>query len=298
MSDPYSSCSLSFHGEDVIPSAPAKARFHVIPVPYEKTVSYGHGTANGPQAILEASCQLETYDGHSDPSELGIFTADPVDCSGDAVSALSNIRAMVAARLSFRGAIPVVLGGEHTISSAVIAAVVDRHGRGNVGVVHFDAHCDLRDTYDGTRWSHACVMRRVHETGVRIYQIGTRSYCTEERDYREKHGISYVDAETLHRAGLESVVLPPDFPKKIFISFDIDALDSAVMPATGTPCPGGLLWHQAMQLLERLTQERECVGFDVVEFAPIAGLHFADFAAAQLVYNMMGYVARGKTQTC
>lgn len=288
-----SSDSVTFHGDDVIPSAPAKARFHVIPVPYEKTVSYGHGTDAGPHAILKASAQLETFDGHSNPSELGIFTADPLDCSGDAVSVLSNIREAVNTRLSFHNAIPVVLGGEHTISSAVIAAVADKFGKDKVGVVHFDAHCDLRDTYDGTKWSHACVMRRVHESGVALYQIGTRSYCVEEHEYRKKHNIPYVDAETLHRVGTRAVVLPQDFPEKIFISFDIDALDSAVMPATGTPCPGGLTWAQAMELLERITQERTCVGFDVVEFAPIEGLHFADFAAAQLVYNMMGYVARG-----
>jgi agmatinase len=293
MNNTDSSDSVTFHGDDVIPSAPAKARFHVIPVPYEKTVSYGHGTAAGPHAILKASAQLETFDGHSNPSELGIFTADPVDCCADAISVLANLKEAVATRLAYRGAIPVVLGGEHTISSAVIAAFVEKYGKENVGVVHFDAHCDLRDTYDGTKWSHACVMRRVHEMGVALYQIGTRSYCLEEHEYREKHGIPHVDAEILHRKGVEAVSLPKDFPAKIFISFDIDALDSAVMPATGTPCPGGLTWAQAMQLLERITQERTCVGFDVVEFAPIEGLHFADFAAAQLVYNMMGYVARG-----
>jgi agmatinase len=285
--------SVTFHGDDVLPSAPAHARFHVIPVPYEKTVSYGHGTVNGPRAILEASRQLETFDGHSDPSELGIFTADAIDCSGDARSALANIRDAVEARLSYRGAIPVVLGGEHTVSAAVIAAVAGKLGHGNVGVVHFDAHCDLRDVYEGSNWSHACVMRRVHEMGVRLFQIGTRSYCAEERDFRLKNGIGFVDAERLHREGVGCVALPPDFPKLVFISFDVDAFDGAVMPATGTPCPGGLSWDEAMRILECVTAERQCVGFDVVEFAPIPVLHFADFTAAQLVYNIMGFIQRG-----
>ena len=283
-----------FHGDDVVQSAPEHAHFHVIPVPYEKTVSYGHGTDSGPDAILAASAQLETFDGHSNPSELGIYTAETVNCSPEATESLANIRQSVAASLKHDGAIPVILGGEHTISSAVVAAFVEKYGAENIGVVHFDAHCDLRDTYDETPWSHACVMRRVHEMGVNIYQIGTRSYCLEERDYRDKHCIPFVDAERLHREGLDVVSLPADFPPNIFISFDIDALDSAVMPATGTPCPGGLTWYQAMWLVEKLTKARKCVGFDVVEFAPIEKLHFADFAAAQLVYNIMGYVARGK----
>jgi agmatinase len=286
---------LTFHSDDVPQSAPENARFHVIPVPYEKTVSYGHGTADGPRAILEASAQLETFDGHSSPCDAGIHTCEPVDCSGVATAALVSVKAAVARTLSYKGAIPVVLGGEHTISSAVIAAVVEKYGKGRVGVVHFDAHCDLRSEYDGTPWSHACVMRRVHERGVKLYQIGTRSYCLEERDYRAAHDIPFVDAEEFCRLGPDAaVVLPPDFPQNIFISFDIDALDSSVMPATGTPCPGGLSWWDAMRALEIVTRSRKCVGFDLVEFAPIKGLHYADFAAAQLAYNIMGLISRGR----
>ena len=286
---------LLFHSDDVPPSAPESARFHIIPVPYEKTVSYGHGTADGPRAILEASRQLETFDGHSTPSDLGIFTADAVDCSGEAAGALANIKAAVAESLSYDGAIPCVLGGEHTITSAVVAAFVEKYDAKNVGVVHFDAHCDLRDEYDGTKWSHACVMRRVDEMGVALYQIGTRSYCLEERDYRDIRAIPHVDAEKFCLIGPDAAVkLPSDFPDNIFISFDIDALDSAVMPATGTPCPGGLSWWNAMRAIEIVTKARRCVGFDLVEFAPIKDLHYADFAAAQLAYDIMGFVSRGR----
>ncbi len=283
---------LNFHGDDVAPSAPAAARFHVIPVPYEKTVSYGHGTAAGPAAILRASAQLEVFDGKSSPAEDGIFTAAPVDVSGNAEQALANIRAAVARSLENPKAIPIVLGGEHTISSAVVAAVAEKHGR--IGVVHFDAHCDLRDTYDGTKWSHACVMRRIHEAGIPLFQIGTRSYCKEECDYRAENGIGFIDAEKLARVGVEAVMLPANFPEKIFISFDIDALDSAVMPATGTPCPGGLSYWDALRLVEKFTLSHKCVGCDLVEFAPIPNLHFCDFAAAQLAYGLMGCISRGR----
>ena len=286
--------ALTFHGDDIPQSAPEAARFHVIPVPYEKTVSYGHGTAQGPEAILRASSQLEVFDGKSCPAEEGIFTAEAVDVSWSAEEALANIRAAVAKSLSFPNSVPVVLGGEHTISSAVVAAFAEKFGPGKLGVVHFDAHCDLRDEYDGTKWSHACVMRRIHEAGVPVFQIGTRSYCVEERDYRAEHNIGFIDAEKLARVGVDNLMLPANFPQNIFISFDIDALDSAVMPATGTPCPGGLSFWDAMRLVEKFTLSHHCVGCDLVEFAPIAGLHYCDFAAAQLAYNLMGYISRGR----
>ncbi len=277
----------NFHGDDVPASPAEKAFFHVIPVPYERSVSYGHGTALGPQAILEASGQLELFDGRGVPADRGIFTAPPVDCDGAPEQVLARVEEAVAQALRL-GGLPVVLGGEHSLSSAVAKALAAHHGR--IGVVQFDAHADLRNSYEGSIWSHASVMRRIHDMGIPIFQIGTRSYCLEERNLREADGIPYVDAERLAAEGLDSVRLPEDFPQNIFISFDIDALDGAVMPATGTPVPGGLSWYQALWLLRRICAERRCVGFDVVEFAPIEGFHAFDFAAAQLVYNMMGCV--------
>ncbi|MFA5256640.1 MAG: agmatinase [Opitutales bacterium] len=282
---------ITFHGDDVAPCAPDKALFHVIPVPYEASVSYGHGTARGPLAILEASAQLELFDGKSVPADKGIYTAGPVNCEGAPEAVFARIEQAVARALS-HGAIPAVIGGEHSISSAVVKAVAAHCGR--IGVVQFDAHADLRESYEGSIWSHASVMKRIHDTGIPIYQIGTRSYCLEEHELREKAGIPHVDAERLHAEGLDAVRLPADFPEHIFITFDIDALDGALMPATGTPVPGGLTWYQAKWLLERLCLQRKCVGFDVVEFAPIPSLHAHDFAAAQLVYNIMGCITRGR----
>lgn len=282
---------IHFHGEDVVPSAPEKAHFHVIPVPYERSVSYGHGTADGPRVILEASAQLELFDGKSVPADRGIFTAEPVDCSGPREEVFARISETVRHALDCN-AIPVVLGGEHSLTSAVVKEISERHG--NIGIVQFDAHADLRESYEGSIWSHACVMKRIVDMGLPIYQIGTRGYSVEERDLRARLRIPFVDAERLHGEGLDCVQLPADFPEKIFITFDIDALDGSVMPATGTPVPGGLSWYQAMWLLERICSERRCVGFDLVEFAPIPGFHAYDFAAAQIVYNLMGFTARGR----
>ena len=277
---------INFHGGDVPSSPPEKALFHVIPVPFEISVSYGTGTAEGPRAILEASEQLELFTGRSVPAQQGIFTAAPVDCSGSCESTLNNIEEQVAATVALNK-IPVVLGGEHTVTCGVIPAL--RKHYEDFGVIQFDAHADLRDSYEGSPYSHACVMRRIHELGIPIYQLGTRSYSIEEFDYRKEHSIPFRDAEDIWKNGPE-LLLPHDFPEKVFITFDIDGLDSSVMPATGTPVPGGLNWYQAMWLIEAIMKSRVCIGFDVVELAPIPALHGPSFAAAQLTYAIMGYL--------
>lgn len=284
--------TTTFHGDDVKQSSPEDALFHVIPVPYERSVSYGTGTAAGPEAILAASCQLELFTGKNVPAEYGIYTAPAVPCSpaAEAEDILSAIEKEVSKTLAY-GKIPVVLGGEHTVSCGVITALKKQHS--SFGVIQFDAHADLRNSYEGSPYSHACVMRRIHEQGIPIYQLGTRSYSLEEHQYRKQHNIGFRDSEDIWKNGT-SLNLPQDFPEKVFISFDIDGIDGAIIPATGTPVPGGLNWYQAMWLLEEIFATRQCIGFDVVELAPIQGLHGPDFATAQLVYNMMGMFAGSK----
>ncbi|MBC8316816.1 MAG: agmatinase [Desulfobulbaceae bacterium] len=281
--------TLYFHGDDVKPSGQQDALFHVIPAPYEKTVSYKSGTALGPQAILEASCQLELFDGKNIPADQGIYTSPFIDCTGDAEDVLPRIRKEVANCLSVNK-IPVILGGEHTVTGAAVEALQECHN--SFGVIQFDAHADLRDTYQGTPYSHACVMKRIHDRNIPIFQIGTRSYSYEEHLFRKKNSIPYLDAEDIFKSGVEGFCLPVDFPDKVFITFDIDGLDPALMPATGTPVPGGLTWYQTQWLIEKIMNSRICVGFDVVEFAPLNTLHSASFTAAQLTYNMMGYLTR------
>lgn len=282
---------LNFHGDDVVPSAPEEALFHVIPVPYEKTVSYGTGTAGGPAAILAASCQLELFDGKSVPAELGIYTGPPVACEGEPEEVLAVIGRRVTASLG-HGAIPVVLGGEHTISAPVAEALAAHHG--TIGVIQFDAHADLRDEYDGTPLSHACVMKRIFDLEIPFVQIGTRSYSLEEQRLREREGVTYFDAERIFRKGIEAVLLPEGFPEKIFLTFDIDCLDPSLIPATGTPVPGGLTWYQALWIIEKILQKRICTGFDVVELAPQPHHPGSAFASAQLVYAIMGYLTRSR----
>ncbi len=280
----------SFLASEYPASAPKEAGFHIIPVPLERTVSYGGGTRLGPAHILEASQQLEAWDGISAPGELGIYTHPAINCDQDLAGVFADTEKAVQEALSC-GAIPVVLGGEHTVSYAPVHALAQA-GR-TFGILHFDAHCDLRDIYEDDRFSHACVLRRiVEDCGCPLVQFATRDYCREEADFRKKAGITAYDSSLIAGQGLPARPLPASFPKDIYITFDVDGFDSSLMPATGTPSPGGLFWYQAMQILEVCLKGRRLIGFDVVELAPIEGLHHADFTAAKLVHMLMGLAQR------
>ena len=276
------------------PNTRETAFFHVIPAPLEATVSYGGGTGRGPAAILAASQQLEVWDGESVPARRGIYTHPAVDCSGEAAKphipppSLERIRDVVA-DVAACGGFPVLLGGEHTVTYAALAALVARFGR--FGVIQFDAHADLRDTYEGTPWSHACVMRRaVADLGLPLIQFGVRALCLEEVEAREQYGVRFHDAAELACGGIPEI--PRDFPERVYLSFDVDGLDPSIMPATGTPVPGGLGWYQALELAQMALRGRAALGCDVVELAHVPGLHAADFTAARLTYALMGLVER------
>jgi len=274
----------AFLASEYPPAAPDAARWHVIPVPYEKTTSYGKGTARGPAAILEASQQLEAFNGRSCPGEQGVHTTKSVDCKGQPAAVVARIARAVSAALQ-HNAIPVVLGGEHTVTLGALQAL---RGAGvPFGVLQIDAHADLRESYEGSRYSHACVMRRAVELGIPLVQVGVRTLCREEHEFRRAARIAHLDAAELATRGVPRTILPATFPHAVYITFDVDGLDPSIMPATGTPVPGGLTWYQAQAVLQRALAGRRLIGCDVVELAPLRGFHAADFAAAQLVYNLM-----------
>lgn len=270
--------------------------FHVIPVPFEKSVSYGGGTANGPQAILKASQQLETYDGFSCPCDEGIYTTDPVDCQGDAEMVIASIKEVVSQVYQYGDKIPFLLGGEHTVTNGAIQAL---HETGvDFGIVQFDAHADLRNSYEGSPWSHACVMKRAVDLGIPVFQLGARALSLEEVEVRNDHPeqIFDLDGYELGTAGIgDGALLPDSFPEKIYVTIDVDGLDPSIMPATGTPVPGGIGWYQMQALLRKVATERKIIGADIVELAPIEGLHAADFTAARLVYDLMGIIQRNRS---
>jgi agmatinase len=280
-----------FLSSELAPTPPESCLFHVIPVPYEKTVSYGTGTRTGPLAILKSSLQLELFDGIGIPAEYGIYTHPQVNCVGKAETVLKRITDAVSNVLNLNK-IPVILGGEHTVSAGAFKAV-KAHFK-DFGIVQFDAHADLRDTYHGTSLSHACVMRRALDMDIPIYQIGVRSLSWEEHLLREERHIGHLDASAIGMAHVPGLILPDDFPKNIYITFDVDGLDPSIMPATGTPEPGGLSWHQAVSALSSVLRARKVVGFDVVELAPIPGMHAPEFTVARLIYNLFGMIGRQK----
>ncbi|WP_300667447.1 agmatinase [Desulfoluna sp.] len=268
---------------------PEEALFHVIPVPLEQTVSYGGGTGEGPSAILRASSQLEVYDGVSNPSEHGIWTAAPVATDGALDEVVARIEVAVSRSFNL-GKMPVLLGGEHTVTVGALAAC--KKAFGEIGVVQIDAHADLRDRYEGTPYSHACVMKRACDMGHTVFQAGIRSLSLPEVAFRESHPVHHLDAREIAKNGIPEDLIPEGFPDRIWLTFDVDGLDPSIMPATGTPEPGGLSWYQAHEIIEQAVTGRQVVGFDVVELAPIKGLHFPDFAAARLVYDILGFISR------
>jgi agmatinase len=264
----------------------ATARFRVIPVPLERTVSYGAGTAGGPDAILEASSQLERLWRGGEPCGAGIATEPPVDCTGPLPAVMARIAARTGAA-SAAGRIPVVLGGEHSLSYGAVTGLRAALGA-PVGIVQVDAHADLRVAYQGDRHSHASVMQLLaEEEGIPIAQFGVRALCREEAELRTRLGIFHRDAEELVSAGLHQVDLPEDFPENVYVSFDLDGLDPSFLPATGTPVPGGLGFWQAIHLVEHALKGRRLVGCDVVELAPLPGSAVSDFTAAQVTYALM-----------
>ena len=263
----------------------AEAKFTIIPMPLERTVSYGSGTASGPAAIIEASDQLERLCSGHEPCAKGIFTETPVDCSGPLSHVMQRLSERTA-RAVKSGKIPVTLGGEHSLTYGAVMGVLDAVD-GPIGIVQIDAHADLRKAYQGEKHSHASVMQLLSDENVSLAQFGARALCQEEVDRRIEKNVFYVDAEELVLGSVHDVKLPEDFPKNVYVSFDLDGLDPSEMPATGTPVPGGLSFYQSIHLVKNALKGRHLVGIDVVELAPIDGMEGWDFTAAQVTYSLM-----------
>ncbi len=276
---------------------PGAARAVVIPFGLEASVSYGGGTAQGPSAILRASQQLELYD-----EELGCepYRAWGVAALREPVIEPSIEAALVQLTHLVEGVIaqdkfPLVLGGEHSLTPGAIRPIVTRHP--DLVVLQLDAHTDLRDGYLGERYSHAAAMRRVLDLpGTSLVSVGIRSASSEEVEFyaANRDRIQVHWAKDQPRWDMAEIVAPLE-GRPVYITFDIDALDSAIMPATGTPTPGGLGYWQALGLLRRAcTAAGQVVGADLVEFAPIAGLHACDYTAAALAYKLLAYALSGR----
>ena len=263
------------------------SKFHIIPVPLEKTVSYGKGTSMGPQAIIEASNELERYTGKSEPCLDGIYTHPFLDCNKPIDIVINELQKLTQS-VSSKNKIPVILGGEHSITYGAVNGIfkgLELKNKNEIGILQIDAHADLRDKYENEVHSHASVMYLLSEEKYKIAQCGVRALSKEEADNRRKFQITSYSVEEIKKS--DELYLPQNFPKKIYISFDLDGLDPSIMPATGTPVPGGLGFNESLELIQKLIKDREIVGFDVVELSPIKGFLAYDFTAATLVYKIM-----------
>lgn len=267
--------------------AEESARIVLLPVPFDLTTTYQKGSDQGPSALIEASRNLELYDieTQSEVYLQGIFTAPPIkEKSSEAMleKSYNTIKSYLA-----QGKYVVTIGGEHAISYAPIRAYAEQFP--NLTVLQFDAHADLQPAYEGNPWSHASVMARVKELKnvKKIVSIGIRSMSTEELPLQEASHTFF--AHELDANGLWIERMLEQLTGPVYISFDLDAFDSSLMPSTGTPEPGGLGWNQTMQILRRVFQEKTVVGFDVVELCPRAHDHAPDYLAAKLIYKLLSY---------
>lgn len=268
-----------------------KAKVVVLPVPYESTTTYGGGTSKGPAAIIEASRHMELWDSElgRDVSRLGIATLPELepDMSGPEAT-VNRVRETVAAMLKDKKW-PLVLGGEHSITPGAVAAVRAKYK--DLSVLQIDAHTDLREEYQGTKWSHACAMKRVYDLGVPTVAVGIRSTCEEEIAFIKKAKLSGRIFEAPEVPIEKIVKLLSDH---VYITVDIDGFDPSLVPGTGTPEPGGLTWYQVVELFRSVASHKKIVGADLVELAPLANQPAGDFLATKLAYKIIGLAHFGK----
>lgn len=275
--------------------SPAGARAVVIPFGLEASVSYGSGTDKGPAAILAASHQLELFDDElwrEACADYGIAAIRQPEIPADLDSALAVLEKTVETCLA-ADRFPMVLGGEHSLTIGATRPFLARHD--DLVILQIDAHADLRDGYLGAHNSHASAMRRILDhPSATVVSVGIRALSQEEAAFYEanRDRIHLHFAKDQHRWSLDEV-LAPLAGRPIYVTFDIDGLDSAVMPATGTPTPGGLGYWQALEIIRGAAEMGRIVGGDVVELAPLPGLHACDYTAAAVAYKIMNYALSG-----
>ncbi|HPS78467.1 MAG TPA: agmatinase [Thermoanaerobaculaceae bacterium] len=283
---------LSFLGLPPEDNPQEDPRVVVLPIPYDHTTSYQAGARRGPLAILEASAYVETYDdelNRDTVAELGIATLAPVSPEAAGPAAMQARIARVARETWATGRFVVALGGEHSVTPPLVQVARAHHP--DLGVLQLDAHADLRAEYEGTPSNHACAMHQLVMEGVPLAQVGIRSLTAEERQLIRDRAICTVFAPEAVTRPVESWIgrVLDALPDEIYVTVDLDVLDPSIMPATGTPEPGGLDWYRALALLRAVAERKRIVGFDVVELAPQPGHVAPDFLAAKLVYKLIGY---------
>ena len=264
------------------------AKVAILPVPYDSTTTWQSGTREGPRAIIDASQYLEFYDIELDRNicEVGIHTLPEVQPLMNSPEEMIDRVYRIASELVKKGKFLVMFGGEHSLSLGTVRAL--RESFHDLCVLQLDAHADLRDEYLGTKYGHACVMRRIFEL-CPIVQVGIRSLSHEEKQFLIQNNLNpcYISTPSSVLTSMESIIA--SLSDNVYISIDMDVFDPSVMPAVGTPVPGGMQWHEALNLLRSVTLHKRVIGFDLVELCPRDGTAACAFLAAKLAYKLIGY---------
>ncbi len=280
----------SFLGLEKTPEAFDRAQVVILPVPYDGTTTYQAGTREGPRAIIMASRELEPFDEETliEPYRAGIYTLNELDVTVSSPEQMVTRVAEAGRAIIRAGKLPVMIGGEHLLSLGMIRAIADEFGN-NWGILHIDAHADLRESYQGSRFSNACVMRLALNYAP-LVSVGIRSLTKEEFDLARSHPISiffcreFLEDRTLWERALECI------PQNVYVTIDLDALDPSIMPSVGTPEPGGMGWYELTGFLKKVFSSKNVLGFDVMELRPIPNLVAPDFLAARLIYKLIAYL--------
>ncbi|MEF3279661.1 MAG: agmatinase [Elusimicrobiota bacterium] len=270
---------------------PESAKFLIIPVPYEQTTSYGKGTKYGPQEIIKASSQLELWDEElkEDVYKVGIFTAEALKFTNNEKLFFKKIGDYVNNLLRVYKGFPIFLGGEHSITQGLIPPFAQKYD--NLSILHFDAHADLRSEYEGSVHSHACALYPA-SLRLKVVQIGIRSVASEEKHLINKGNVkTFLMHENLDIKTLKRKIIN-DLGENVYLTIDVDGFDPSIMPATGTPQPGGFMWYDALEIFKEIIFKKNVVGFDVVEVSPVKNSIITEFNAAKLIYRLIGYISR------
>ena len=280
--------SKQFLGLDSTFSAYEPSAVAVLPIPYEGGCSYGTGTAEGPDAVLDASRYLELYDESlaAEPHRMGIATVRPPATSADPSEMQKMIHHRVLPLLE-DGKFVAAIGGDHSISTAYVKALHAKYRR--ISVIQLDAHADLRDVYDNSPFSHACVMSRIREITTDTLQVGVRSLSWEEARRIASENIAVCTMSDFRSSRFDVAAAIDQLPDPVFLTVDVDIFDWSIVRSTGTPEPGGLGWDEAMALLRTIFNKKNIVGFDVVELSYDRHDRNSPFAVAKLIYKMLGF---------
>jgi len=269
-----------------------KAKFVVLPVPYDSTMSYGSGSRDGPDAIIRASRHIELYSeelGFS-PADAGIYTLEQLEPDVSGPEAMVKRIAREVSIIIGDGKVPLLLGGEHTVALGAVMAIANAGD--DFSVLHFDAHSDSREEFMNSKYSHACVMARIRDMCKSTYSVGVRSI--------DEQGYSKYSKDILYMKDMRSMSdkmiaesISKHVKKNVYITIDLDVLDPSEMPSVGTPEPGGMSYTSLINILSGVLKGRKLIGADISELAPIPGMRAPDYLAAKLAYGLVGMATLG-----